>query len=182
MARRLLRRFGLLWAPDMAKLRWRGTASSIVLSWVLIAVFVFTFGAIIVANIYASPDEKIAGAAWLAPLAVLVIGLVVASLSSRVAVEVDDDEMRVRFGFGWPVRRIQWAMVEKVEYVDVRPWQWGGWGYKVNFAKRSSAVVLRAGEGLQVTFANGRVFIVTVDGAKRGLEAIRTILTDPRHA
>lgn len=170
------------WAPDMAKVHWRGTASSIVLSWVLICVFVLAFGAIIVGNVYASPDEKLSGAAWLAPLLVLVIGLVVATLSSRIAVEVDDDEMRVGFGFGWPVRRIQWAMVEKVEYVDVRPWQWGGWGYKVNLAKRSSAVVLRAGEGLQVTLSNGRTFIVTVDGAKRGLEAIRTILNDPRHA
>lgn len=166
----------------MAKARWRGTASSIVLSWVLLSVFVFAFGATTVANIYASPDEKITGAAWLAPLAILVIGVVVALLSSRIAVEVDDDEMRVRFGFGWPVRRIQWAMVEKVEYVDVRPWQWGGWGYKVNLVKRSSAVVLRAGEGLKVTFSNGRTFIVTVDGAKRGLETIRAILADPRHA
>ena len=182
MAPRSLPRFGLPWAPDMAKVRWRGTASSIVLSWVLISVFVFAFGAIIVANIYARPEEKISGVAWLAPLAVLVLGLVISALSARVAVEVDDNEMRVRFGFGWPTRHIPWASVEKVEWVEVRPWQWGGWGYKVSLLKRSSAIVLRAGEGLKVTLANGRILVVTVDGAKHGLEAMRSILADPRHA
>lgn len=160
----------------MAQLKWRGTARSLVLSWVLIAVFVFSFGAIIVANAYAHPGEKLTGAAWLAPGATMVIGLLVSVFSSRVAVEVDDDEMRVRFGFGWPVRHVRWSMVEQVECVDVRPWQWGGWGYRMNLAKRSSAVVLRAGEGLKVTFASGRVLVVTVDGAKRGLDVIRGIL------
>lgn len=166
----------------MPKVQWRGTATSIVLSWVLLAIFAFTFGAIVLANAYANPDEKITGVAWLGPITVMVVGLTAALFSSRVAVEVDDDEFRVRFGFGWPVRHINWAQVQQVEAIDVRPWQWGGWGYKVNFAKRSSAMVLRAGEGLKLTLANGRVLVVTVDGAKRGLEVIRGILADPRHA
>lgn len=160
----------------MARLQWRGTATSIVLSWVLLAIFTATFGAIVLANVYANPDEKITGAAWLGPIAVMVIGLTTALFSSRVAVEVDDDEFRLCFGFGWPVRHIAWAQVEQVEAIDVRPWQWGGWGYKVNLGKRSSAMVLRAGEGLKLTLANGRVLVVTVDGAKRGLEVIRAIL------
>lgn len=164
----------------MSKVLWRGTASSILLSWAMVAIFTLVFGVIILANIYASPDEKITGAAWLAPITVFVVGAAVSLFSSRVTVDVDAAEMRVRFGFGWPVRHIRWGAVEKVECIDVRPWQWGGWGYKVNVRKRSSAVVLRAGDGLKVTLANGRILVVTVDGAKRGLEVIREILNNPR--
>lgn len=166
----------------MAKVLWRGTATSIVLSWLLLSIFVITFGVIVLGNRYASPDEKLTGLAWIGPISVIVIGLLTSLFSSRVAVEVDEDELRVRFGFGWPVRHIHWSHVETVECVDVRPWQWGGWGYRVNLGKRSSAVVLRAGEGLRLTLTNRRTFVVTVDGAKRGLEVIRGILSDPRHA
>jgi hypothetical protein len=166
----------------MPKVLWRGTASSMVLSWVIIAAEVFALGAVVMADAYGNPGEKLSVAGWVTVVIALSVGLVISLLSSRIAVEADDQELRVRFGFGWPVHRIPWATVEKVECIDVRPWQWGGWGYKMNLAKRSSAVILRAGEGLKVTLGNGRVFVVTVDGAKRGLEAIREILNDPRHA
>lgn len=166
----------------MGKILWRGTARSIVLSWVIIAVDVLALGIVVMADAYGGPDEELGTAGWIAVLAALVSGLVIALLSSRIAVEVDDDELRVRFGFGWPVRHIDWARVEQVEAIDVRPWQWGGWGYKVNPAKRSSAVVLRSGDGLKLTLAGGSSFVVTVDGAKHGLEVVRGILSDPRHS
>lgn len=45
--------------------------------------------------------------------------------------------------------------------IDVRPTEWGGWGYRLRPA--SSAVVLRGGPGLRVDLTDGRAFVVTVD-------------------
>ena len=160
----------------MSKILWRGSARSIVLSWGLLAIFAVTFGIIVISNIYAAQGEKIEGALWIAPISVLVIGAAISMWSSGVIVEVDEDEMRVKFGPGWPMRRFPWATIASVEYIDVRPWQFGGWGYKVVLRKRTQAYVLRAGDGLRVSFIDGRVFVVTVDGARRGLEVIRGIL------
>ena len=161
----------------MAKPLWRGTASSFVLRWVLLAIFAATMVFIALVNAFTSdPAEQLHGAEWIAPISVMLVGVVVALWSSRVAVEVDDAEMRVIFGAGWPVRHIRWDRVRTVDVLDVRPMQWGGWGYRVNSLKRSSAMVLRAGEGLRVTFDNERVFVVTVDRAKQGLEVIRKVL------
>lgn len=167
----------------MAKVLWRSRAGSAMLMWFMIATFTVTLGGIVIANAYVSDTtEKLGTGGWLTLLLSLGFALIVSVWSTRASIEVDVEEFRVRFGLGWPVRRIVWANVEKVEYVDVRPMEWGGWGYKVNLAKHSSAVVVRAGEGLKLTLANGRVFVVTVDGAKKGLEIIRGILSDPRHA
>ena len=182
MALQWLRRCVRPWVPEMSKIRWRGTARSVVLAWVIIATDVLVLATVVLTNAYAGQRERLGVGGWMALSAGLAFGLVISVLSSRIAVEVDADEFRVRFGWGWPVRRIPWAMVEKVEQIDIRPWQWGGWGYKINPARRSSAVVLRAGEGFKVTMANGRILVVTVDGAKRGLDAIREILGDSSRA
>lgn len=160
----------------MAKVLWRGSARSILLSWGLLGIFALTFGIIVLSNVYAAQGEKIEGPLWIAPISVLVIGAAVSLWSSGVTVEVDADEMRVKFGPGWPVRHFPWAGVATVEYCTVRPMEYGGWGYKVVLRKRTHAMVLRAGEGLRVSFIDGRVFVVTVDGARQGLEIIRRIL------
>ena len=167
----------------MAKVLWRGTVGSILLSWTIIAIFTFAFGAMVLANAYGSdPSVKISGGEWLAPLSVFAIGFIVSLAWSRASVEVDADEVRVRLGLGFTVRRFAWSRVASVECIDVRPMRWGGWGFRWIPTKHTHVLVLRAGEGLKFTLENGRVFIVTVDGAKRGLDVIRGILSDPRHA
>jgi len=160
----------------MAKILWRGTAKSIVLTWALLAIFTTVFGVIVISNTYASAGERLVGAQWFIPIGIMVLGLVVSMWSSRATVEVDDDEMRVKFGPGWPVRHFPWGIVATVEVVHVRPWDYGGWGYKVVLRKRTHAMVLRAGEGLRVSFVDGKVFVITIDGARQGLEIIRRIL------
>lgn len=75
--------------------------------------------------------------------------------------------VRVAYGpFLWPVSRVRMDLISSASSVEVRPAQWGGWGYRGSlklFGK--AAVVLRAGEGLRLDLRNGRVFLVTVDGA-----------------
>lgn len=163
----------------MTKVLWRGTASSILLSWLLVAIFTSGFGLIVVTNAFTvDPSQRITGAAWLGPVAALIIGLAAALVSSRASLEVSTDGVRVRLGLGIPGRRFGWSGVVSVECIDVRPTQWGGWGYRWLPYKHARAVILRAGEGLRFTFADDRVFVITVDDAKRGLEIIRRILSD----
>ena len=52
----------------------------------------------------------------------------------------------------------------------------GGWGYRWVPWRRGSAAVMRAGSGFRFDFANGKVFVVTVDDADAGLEIIRGVL------
>lgn len=165
------------WAPDVAAVRWRGTAGSYVLRWVIVAIFTALGGFIVVVNAYTrNPAKHLTGLHWLTPIGTLLLGLVISLWTSRVAVEVDDDELRVRFGPGWPVRHIRWERVKSVEAIDVRPTQWGGWGYKVQPLRHAQAVVMRGGPGLKLTLDNETLFVITVDDAKRGLEVIRGIL------
>lgn len=160
-----------------ARPRWRGTAHSIVLTWVIVAIFTAVFGAIVVANaVERDPAKRLTGAGWIGPAVVLIIGIIVAVWSSRAAVEVHDDALLVRFGPGWPTHRIPWERVHSVDVIDVRPMQWGGWGFRVKPVRRTQALVLRAGPGLRINLDGERVFVVTVDDARRGLDAIRAVL------
>ncbi len=158
-----------------SKLLWRSTARSIVLSWVLMAIFVLVFGIVVLANASTGSGRGIEGAGWLGPLAVLALGMLISLWSSRLAVEIDADELRVRFGPGWPTRRIPWSRVISIEYLYVRPTQWGGWGYRASVLRRSQAAVLRAGDGLRLELSNGSTFVVTVDKAKQAVEVIRKL-------
>ncbi|MHB0928716.1 MAG: hypothetical protein ACYC3W_07325 [Candidatus Nanopelagicales bacterium] len=158
------------------KLLWRGSARSQVLAGVLLAIFALIFGLIVMANAFTvEPGKKLQGLGWLGPVLVLVLGVVAAIWSSRLAVEIDATELRVRFGPGWPVRRIPWSRVISVEYLTVHPLQWGGWGYRILPLRRAQAVVLRAGEGLRLELSNGSSFVLTVDQADQALDAIRAL-------
>jgi len=81
-------------------------------------------------------------------------------------VRVAADGLEVRSVAGWPRFAIPAAQVESVSVVDVNPFgEFGGWGYRIGTDGRRG-VVLRAGEALQVTQRNGKVFVVTVDDAR----------------
>ena len=159
-----------------AKPLWRGTAHSIVLSWVLIAIFVMLSGIVVVASVATGDHSgKLGGTGWIAPMTVLLLGVLMAWWSSRVAVEFDDQELRVRFGPGWPLRRIPWSRVISVEYLYVHPLQWGGWGYNLLPRRRAQAIVLRAGDGLRLELSNGHALVITIDQAKQALDCIRRL-------
>jgi len=60
--------------------------------------------------------------------------------------------------------------IESASVIDVRPMEWGGWGYRGMLTlMRQAAVVLRAGPGIRVDLADGRVFVVTVDDPETGV-------------
>jgi len=90
-------------------------------------------------------------------------------------VRVNADGLRVRSLLGWPDNRIPLERIEKVETVQVDPFrEFGGWGWRMAVDGRRG-VVLRAGEALQVTQSNGRVFVVTVDSASAAAATLETL-------
>jgi hypothetical protein len=101
------------------------------------------------------------------PVPVALVLLVLAPvllLFAEITVTVDRRGLRVAFGpLRWPVRHLPLSSIAQAEVIDVRPMQWGGWGYRWAPGRAATAVVLRAGPGLKVMLNDGRAFVVTVD-------------------
>ncbi|BDZ38957.1 DUF1648 domain-containing protein [Microbacterium suwonense] len=96
-------------------------------------------------------------------------------------VRVNGEGLRVRSLLGWPNSRIPLDRIEKVETVQLDPFrEFGGWGWRLALDGRRG-VVLRAGEALQVTRTDGRVFVVTVDGASAAAATLDTLRAHTRH-
>lgn len=104
------------------------------------------------------------GAGWImAVVTLLVITLIATTLVFRV--RINRAGLRVRSVAGWPRWSIRADQIATVKAVDVNPMgEFGGWGLRIA-VDGGMGVVLRNGEGLQVTRRNGRVFVVTIDDA-----------------
>jgi hypothetical protein len=89
-----------------------------------------------------------------------------AFLLSHVSVTVDDRGMTVRLGGVLTVKRIGLEEVGSARPIDLEPKDWGGWGYRM--IPNGTAVVLRRGDGIEVTTTVNRKFGVTVDDAATG--------------
>lgn len=102
---------------------------------------------------------------WItAAVAVVVGALAATTLVFRVS--VGRSGLRVRSLIGWPRIEIPLDEIQTAGAVQVNPMaEFGGWGMRVGLDGRTG-VVLRTGEGLQVVRTDGRVFVVTVDGAQ----------------
>ena len=75
-----------------------------------------------------------------------------------------------------PLKRIPLDRIRRADAAELRAGEWGGWGYRWVPWRRGSAAVMRAGSGFRFDFANGKVFVVTVDDVDAGLEIIRGVL------
>jgi len=101
---------------------------------------------------------------WWKVLGLLFFAL--AFLFSAVFVTVNDEGIEVRLGGRILVRRIGLDKVVRAVSIDLEPARWGGWGWRV--APGRSAIVLRRGDAIEITFADDRQFAVTVDDAATG--------------
>lgn len=87
---------------------------------------------------------------------------VVAVVFSRIEITVDHRGLRVVAGLvRVPIKRIPLEQVDQARAEDIRPADWGGWGYRI--VPGRSALVLRAGPALVVEQRDGRRFAATVD-------------------
>lgn len=99
------------------------------------------------------------GIATMLAVTVLVI------LMARLQVTVDWRGLRVISALGRiPLKRIPLDNIASVEVAQLRPTEWGGWGYRVMPGR--SAIIMGAGPGLIVTTTNGKQFAVTVANPK----------------
>lgn len=103
-------------------------------------------------------------AGWVtAAVSLLLVVVVVTGLSFRV--RASPAGLRVRSAAGWPRLDIPADEIASTRSIQVDPFaEFGGWGYRIGTDGRRG-FVLRAGEALEVTRTNGRVFVVTVDDA-----------------
>jgi len=94
----------------------------------------------------------------------VIIGIAVSALAT-VHVRADFDGLHVRYGFlPWPTTRLAIDRIKTANALDVRPMDWGGWGYRGSLKlMNQAAVVHRAGPGLRLDLADGKVFVITVD-------------------
>lgn len=105
---------------------------------------------------------------WLGGLFVLL-----ALAFMQVEANVNNDGLRVRLG-GIPVRRIPLEKISSARAIDLEPTEWGGWGWRA--APNGSAIVLRRGDALELTFRNGRRFAITVDDAATGAALVNGLI------
>lgn len=101
---------------------------------------------------------------WWPVVILLVVGVVVISFS-RIRVTADQSGLQVRYGFfGWPRTAVPIGDIAQAQAMDIRPTDWGGWGYRGSLTlMKRAAVVLRAGPGIRLDLRDGKVFVVTVD-------------------
>jgi len=100
-------------------------------------------------------------------IGLLMLGIsILMTFFGRIRVTADRSGLSVRYGFfGWPRRSFSIRRIAAARAVDIRPTEWGGWGYRGSLAiMRRAAVVLRAGPGIRLDLRDGRVFAVTIDG------------------
>lgn len=111
-----------------------------------------------------------AGLAVVAGASVLGLGVLLAALLAWLSVyryRVTDEGLTIGFGPVGPLRRV--VPVDEIEgarVVELRPAEWGGWGYRTN--GRDWAVVLRKGPGCRVALAGRRSLSLT-SGEAEGL-------------
>jgi hypothetical protein len=99
------------------------------------------------------------------------LGLILLGIEMRqIRVTVGPIGLRVAWGpLGFPRTTIPLRNVTSASSIDVRPMEWGGWGYRGSLRLFGrAAAVLRKGPGIRVDLVGGKSFAVTIDDASTG--------------
>ncbi|MFD5867231.1 hypothetical protein ACFWGD_01265 [Corynebacterium sp. NPDC060344] len=140
--------------------------------WIMSVLLVVAVGATAVTSIAAfRQGDAVLGSVYI--LLAIAVGI---AMSMLLGVRVRVDAMGVHWRLlpGLPRRTIRYPSIRDVAAVDVKPGDWGGWGYR--FGGKGTAILIRGGEGLRIERTNGRALYVTVDDAARGAELARAHL------
>ena len=98
----------------------------------------------------------------------LMLAAIAVTTFSRIRVTADHTGLTVRYGFlGLPRTRVPIHRIATARAIDIRPSEWGGWGYRGNLTLMNrAAVVLRAGPGLRLDLHDGKIFAITIDNTE----------------
>lgn len=106
------------------------------------------------------------------PLAVIALAL---ALTSELTVRIDARGVHTLWGpFGWPRPRVPLEQITAARCEEIRPAQWGGWGYRVS--PRGVAAVIRRGPGLVVSRSGRPDYAVTIPHAVAGASVLNALL------
>lgn len=102
---------------------------------------------------------------WIVALVVIVVAFALAATMS-FRIRVTPEGFAARALLGWPRVRIPLDEVEQARAVEISPFgEFGGWGWRIA-ADGRTGIVLRRGSAIEVTRRDGRIFLVTIDGAE----------------
>ncbi|WP_146066116.1 hypothetical protein [Cryobacterium sp. Y82] len=150
---------------------WSQTISGNLFLWVAIGLIILgsvIYGPAVVAG---RASDQIVGIAVIAVTIVLVASFV------RLRVTADWRGLRVVSAiFRIPLRRIHLEAIAVVEAAELRPAEWGGWGYRIMPGR--SAVILRKGPGLIVTTKNEKQFAISLDDPETPAALLATLRDD----
>ena len=104
------------------------------------------------------------GTFWWLVIPCVLTGLLILSLAT-LQVRADRAGLHVKYGLvPWPRTTVAVDRIASASVIDVRPMEWGGWGYRGSLKlMKQAAVVHRAGPGIRLDLKDGKVFVVTVD-------------------
>jgi hypothetical protein len=139
----------------------------------MVAIFGVIAMLTVVADYFAEPTEKFTKTGLVVYSSILIGALVVSLFAFQIKFEVSESGVEISWGpFRFPKRKIAWANVVSVEVIQVRPTEWGGWGYRINPLRKSTAAILRKGPGLKFELSKNRVFVITINEPEVALKAI----------
>ncbi|QEO13739.1 DUF1648 domain-containing protein [Agromyces intestinalis] len=128
----------------------------------------------VLALVLALVPVVLAPSAWLFSLgAVLVIGVLATTTAARVA--IDGSGLTVRTLLGLPIGRVRLADAVVARAVDVRPAEFGGWGFRFD-ARGRRGVILRGGTAIEVERRGAGPFVVTVPDAETGAALLNGLI------
>lgn len=107
--------------------------------------------------------------------ATVVLVLVLTLMCSHFEVRINESGLRARALLGWPTFRVRAADVERVEAASINPFgEFGGWGLRWDGGGQTG-IVLRRGEGIRITRANGKKLVITLDDAEGAAAVLATV-------
>ena len=89
----------------------------------------------------------------------------------RVRLTVDERGVRLTPLGGLPIRTIPLDQIVDAAAIEIRPQEWGGWGYRW-VPGTGSAYVVRRGPGIVVDLADGGRFAVTCDDPEQFVRVV----------
>ncbi|WP_158252518.1 hypothetical protein [Cryobacterium sp. Y57] len=147
---------------------WSQTITGTLFAWA-------TIGLIILGAVLYGPaiiDGRIIGG--LLGMITIAVAILVVALFIRLRVTADWRGLRVVSAiFRIPLKRIRLDAIDVIEAAELRPTEWGGWGYRIMPGR--SAVILRKGPGLIVTTTNEKQFAISLDDPETPAALLATL-------
>ncbi|GAA1524495.1 putative membrane protein [Agromyces terreus] len=115
---------------------------------------------------------------WAFSLVFLVVVAVLAT-TTAARITVDTTGLRVRTLLGLPIGRVRLDQVVVARAVDVRPSEFGGWGFRFD-ARGRRGIILRGGSAIEIERIGAQPFVVTVPDAENGAALLNGLVAEAR--